>query len=126
MVSALAFAAVLAAAQSPAAGATITVPTIQAPAMKAAPARPGARGATFPLARATPAEVKAWLGEPTVANEEGKGGFWTYRLEDCALMVFFKDEGQGLRVSGVATGPRRRADTAPDAEACITNARKQP
>ncbi len=39
-------------------------------------------------------------------------------------MVFFKDEGQGLRVSGVAAGPRRRAEAAPDAEACIADARK--
>ncbi|OYX35579.1 MAG: hypothetical protein B7Y99_03485 [Caulobacterales bacterium 32-69-10] len=91
-----------------------------APAVKA----PAGRASSFPLARATPAEVKAWLGEPAVANAEGKGAFWTYRLEDCALMVFFKDEGQGLRVSSVATGPRRRAETAPDADACITNARK--
>lgn len=117
---ALAFSLFAAAAQSSANGA----PVIQAPAMKAPAARPGARGSNFPLARATPAEVKAWLGDPAVANEEGKGAFWTYRLEDCALMVFFKDEGQGLRVSGVATGPRRRAETAPDAEACITNAKK--
>ena len=91
-----------------------------APAARAAPAR----APSFPLARATPEEVKAWLGEPTVANEEGKGAFWTYRLEDCALMVFFKDEGSGLKVSGVATGPRRRAETAPDAEACIAGARR--
>lgn len=89
-----------------------------------APPRAPAKAATFPLARATPAEVKAWLGEPAVANEEGKGAFWTYRLEDCALMVFFKDEGAGLKVSGVAAGPRRRTETAPDAEACITNAKR--
>lgn len=99
-------------------------PALKAPAVKAPATRPPVRGGNFPLARATPAEVKAWLGDPAVANEEGKGAFWTYRLEECALMVFFKDEGQGLRVSGVATGPRRRADTAPDADACITNARK--
>jgi hypothetical protein len=91
--------------------------------------KPGARAATkdagsFPLAGQTPDEVKAWLGEPAVANEEGKGAFWTYRLEDCALMVFFKDEGSGLHVTGVGTGPRRRADTAPDAESCIANAKK--
>ena len=80
-------------------------------------------GASFPLARATPAEVKQWLGEPAVANEEGKGALWTYRLQDCALMVFFKDEGTGLKVSGVATGPRRRGQPAPDAESCVAGAR---
>src|SRR3569833_1786027 len=56
--------------------------------------KPGQKGtkdaASFPLAGQTPEEVKAWLGEPAVANEECKGAFWTYRLEDCALMVFFK------------------------------------
>jgi hypothetical protein len=94
--------------------------------LAAAPAKtPPKAGADFPLARATPAEVRAWLGEPAVANEEGKGAFWTYRLEDCALMVFFKDEGKGLRVSGVATGPRRRSEMNPDPEACIANARKE-
>ncbi len=110
---ALVFAVLLA---SPAFAATVATPAGK-------PATAPAKG-NFPLSRATPEEVRAWLGEPVVANEEGKGAFWTYRLEDCALMVFFKDEGQGLRVSGVATGPRRRADTAPDADACITNARK--
>jgi hypothetical protein len=94
------------------------------PAKPPAPKPPAGGAGTFPLARATPAEVKAWLGDPAVANEEGKGAFWTYRLEDCALMVFFKDDGKGLRVSGVAAGPRRRADTAPDADACITDAKR--
>ena len=86
--------------------------------------RPGAKPASFPLAGSTPEEVKAWLGEPAVANEEGQGAFWTYRLEDCALMVFFKDTGAGLHVSGVATGPRKRADVAPDAESCIADAKR--
>ena len=96
---------------------------LAAPVPKAV--RPGAaRPVAFPLAGSTPEEVRAWLGEPAVANEEGKGAFWTYRLEDCALMVFFKDEGSGLRVSGVATGPRRRADVAPTAESCIAAAKK--
>ena len=92
----------------------------------AAPARlEGARGAAHgPLAGSTPDEVKARLGEPAVANEEGKGAFWTYRLEDCALMVFFKDEGAGLKVSGVSAGPRRRADAAPDVDSCIANAKR--
>lgn len=87
---------------------------------------PRARGSSPPLANATPDDVKARLGEPAVANAEGKGAFWTYRLEDCALMVFFKDTGQGLRVSGVQTGPRRRAETPPDAETCIGAAKRTP
>jgi hypothetical protein len=106
-------------AAAPALAAPVDLSRPPAPA-----ARPGVKGSNFPLARATPEEVRAWLGEPAVANEEGKGAFWTYRLEDCALMVFFKDAGSGLRVSGVATGPRRRADIAPDPDTCITNARR--
>ena len=39
-------------------------------------------------------------------------------------MVFFKDTGAGLHVSGVATGPRKRADVAPDAESCIADAKR--
>jgi hypothetical protein len=112
----LSIAFLLLSAETAAAASAARVP----PAAKAAPAR----GPSFPLSRATPEEVTAWLGEPTVASDEGKGAFWTYRLEDCALRVFFKDEGGGLKVSGVATGPRRRADTAPDAEACIANAKR--
>jgi hypothetical protein len=88
-------------------------------------AKPGAKGASYPLARATPTEVRARLGEPAVASEEGKGALWTYRLEGCALMVFFKDEGSGLRVSGVSAGPRKRADPTPDAESCIAGVKKE-
>ena len=106
------------------AGSTPISPAWAAPVPKAV--RPGAKAAAaFPLAGSTPDEVKAWLGDPAVANEEGKGAFWTYRLDDCALMVFFKDTGSGLRVSGVGTGPRKRADTAPDAESCIASAKRQ-
>ena len=104
-----------------------TGPASGAPAAKgdAAADRPAkGRAPSYPLARNTPEEVRAWLGDPAVANEEGKGALWTYRLDDCALMVFFKDEGQGLRVSGVATGPRRRAEEAPSAESCIASAKK--
>jgi hypothetical protein len=97
------------------------VPAAAAAAPAPAPARE-ARAA--PLARATPAEVRARLGEPAVASQEGKGGLWTYRLEDCALMVFFKDEGSGLKVSGVSAGPRRRGDPIPDAESCIAAAKR--
>ena len=95
-----------------------------APAPRDEAAKPARGGPSFPLARDTPEEVRTWLGDPAVANEEGKGALWTYRLDDCALMVFFKDAGSGLRVSGVATGPRRRAEAAPTAESCIAAAKK--
>ncbi len=108
----------------------VTILAAAAPALAAerAAARgrpaPEPGGGTFPLARATPDEVKGWLGEPAVASEEGRGALWTYRLDDCALMIFFRDEGAGLKVSGVATGPRRRGQAAPDAETCVAAAKK--
>ena len=86
----------------------------------AAPSRPAApAAATPPLQAQTPAQVRARLGEPAVASGEGKGAMWTYRLEGCALMVFFKDEGRGLRVSGVTASARRRGEAAPTVETCL-------
>ncbi|MEO6377908.1 MAG: hypothetical protein ABIO37_07795 [Caulobacteraceae bacterium] len=77
--------------------------------------RSGADG----LVNATQAQVKARFGEPDVARAEGAGAFWTYRLTDCALFVFFHKETKGLRVSSVTAGPLRRGDAAPDAGACV-------
>jgi hypothetical protein len=111
--------AALVLALSLAAGSALAAPVPRPPGQAAKPASP-----TVPLAGDTPDEVRAWLGEPAVASGEGKGALWTYRLDDCALMVFFKDQGSGLKVTGVATGPRRRADVAPDAESCIASAKR--
>jgi len=72
---------------------------------------------------ATPLQVIERLGDPAVASREGRGALWTYRLEGCALMVFFKDEGQGLRVSGVTASARRRGEPTPDAAACVAGRR---
>jgi hypothetical protein len=72
-----------------------------------------------PLTAATPLQVRARLGEPAVASQEGKGAMWTYRREGCALMVFFRDDGQGLRVSGLAASGRRRGAAPPTVEACM-------
>ena len=72
-----------------------------------------------PLAGFTTAQVRARLGEPAVASQEGKGALWTYRREGCALMVFFKDAGRGLRVSGVAASGRRRGEAPPSVETCM-------
>src|ERR1041385_8590336 len=73
-------------------------------------ARTGADG----LVNATQAQVKARFGEPDVARAEGSGAFWTYRLPDCALFVFFHKAAKGLRVSSVTAGPRKRGDATPD------------
>ena len=72
------------------------------------------------LVNATQAQVKARFGEPDVARAEGAGAFWTYRLPDCALFVFFHKESKGLRVSSVTAGPLRRGDATPDTGTCVT------
>jgi len=72
------------------------------------------------LSAASEAQVRARLGAPDVARNEGAGAFWTYRLKSCALFVFFHTEdGHGLRVSGAQAGPRRRGQPAPSVEACL-------
>jgi hypothetical protein len=80
-----------------------------------APAPKGLSG----LLHAGPERVKARLGEPAVARAEGRGAFWTYRAPRCALYIFLKDEGAGLKVSGAAAGPRRRGVAYPELDACI-------
>ena len=77
-----------------------------------------------PLANATPAQVTSKLGKPAVASEEGAGAMWTYRFEACALMVFFKDEGRGLRVSGLSVAARRRGEAPPSVERCVDDAKE--
>lgn len=72
------------------------------------------------LTAASEAQVRARLGAPDVARDEGAGAFWTYRLKSCALFVFFRTEdGHGLRMSGAQAGPRRRGQSAPSVEACL-------
>jgi len=94
---------------------------------KAAKAKPAAKTETptprglVGLLHAGPDRVKARLGEPAIARAEGKGAFWTYRAPHCALYVFFKDEGAGLKVSGAAAGPRRHGALYPELEACIAD-----
>jgi hypothetical protein len=63
------------------------------------------------------------LGEPDIARVEGQGALWTYRLPDCALFVFFRGpQGQPLKVSGAASGPRRRGQAPLPVEGCIAQA----
>jgi hypothetical protein len=69
------------------------------------------------------AEVVARLGAPDLSRDEGKGGMWTYRLPDCALFVFFRrSPGEGLKVSGAASGPRMRGRNPPPVNECLTQA----
>ncbi len=94
---------------------------------KAASAKPAAKAeAPTPhglvgLLHAGPDRVKVRLGDPAIARAEGKGAFWTYRAPHCALYVFFKDEGAGLKVSGAAAGPRKHGAPYPELDACIAD-----
>lgn len=96
---------------APAAGAQESAEVEDAPAAVASP-----------LAGLNEAEVRGKLGEPALARAEGAGAFWTYRLPRCALFVYFTDAGQGLRVTGAASGPRRHGDAAPAIDACLAEA----
>ena len=107
---------------------TETPPTTVAPtvtetpaAMAAEPELPtGAEMTLGALRERSEDEVRAKLGEPAVARREEGGAMWTYRLQACALYVYFRAAGrEGLRVSGVATGPRHRGDIAPGVDACL-------
>ena len=68
-------------------------------------------------------EVTARLGAPDLSRAEGKGAMWTYRTPDCALFVFFRRaSGEGLKVSGAASGPRTRGRNPPPVNECLTEA----
>ncbi|HEX8232436.1 MAG TPA: hypothetical protein VF559_03690 [Caulobacteraceae bacterium] len=81
-----------------------------------------ARAQTAPtLASLTGADegvVKGALGVPDIARAEGQGALWTYRFPGCALLVFFRQSGRALRVSG-ASASDRRTGTAVEVNACL-------
>lgn len=83
----------------------------------------GGLGALF---HAAPERVRARLGDPDVSRAEGKGGFWTYRLPHCALFLFFHEGPKGLRVTGAATGPRKRGEPVLSVPACLASAVQLP
>ena len=69
------------------------------------------------------AEARTRLGPPDLARVEGSGAMWTYRLPDCALFVFLRAaDGQPLKVSGAAAGPRRRGQSPPPVNQCLAEA----
>jgi hypothetical protein len=91
---------------------------VAAPAPAPAPAAPTLAS----LMSASDDDVKARLGVPDIAREEGASAMWTYAWPDCALMVFFKSsDGRNLHVSGATAGPRRRNQTAPTVDACLAH-----
>lgn len=98
-------------------------PSAKRSAEATAPEDDGGLGA---LLHASPAEVRARLGDPDVARAEGKGAFWTYRLPHCALFLFFHQGAAGLQVSGAATGPRKRGEPVLTVPACLATAVQLP
>jgi hypothetical protein len=90
------------------------------PPVVAAPAPAPAAPTLATLMSASDEEVKARLGVPDIAREEGVSAMWTYAWPDCALMVFFKSpDGRNLRVSGATAGPRRRNQAPPTVDGCL-------
>lgn len=65
--------------------------------------------------------VKARLGAPLLERAEGAGALWTYRLRDCALLVFLVDQG-GLKVVGAEASPLVRGGPVPAVDACLAGA----
>ena len=100
------------------------------PPPAAPPAHPARPAAAAPppqplqlLLNATEAEARTRLGPPDLSRDEGAGALWTYRLPDCALLVFFRGPEAGpLRVFGANASPRRRGEDAPTVNACIAAA----
>ncbi len=132
LMASLAFGGAVAAKPKPARPAPSHAKVKSAPDENAVPARPSRPSEAAPspplagLLSANEAEARAKLGPPDLARTEGSGAMWTYRLPDCALFVFFKAaEGQSLKVSGVATGPRRRGQPPAPVDACIAQALAQ-
>lgn len=67
------------------------------------------------------ADVRRILGEPRIARREDGGAMWTYQRPTCALFVFFRPSGrEGLRVTGLSSGPLQQGGAAPDVQACLS------
>ena len=68
--------------------------------------------------------LKAAIGQPSLARNEGQGALWTYRLRSCALHVFLaRDAAGALRVKGASAGPLTRGAVTPPVDACVAEAR---
>ena len=77
-----------------------------------------------PLAGATPRQVEAQLGRPAIVRDEGNGALWTYRFQDCALMIGFAGPSSSRRVTDIETGPRQSGQSVLSREACLATARR--
>ena len=88
-------------------------------ALQAAPATPPPTQASL-VGLDEPA-ARTRLGEPDVARREAGGALWTYRKSDCVLFVYLVERpGEGLRITGAASGPRKAGETAPPVDVCLT------
>ncbi len=69
------------------------------------------------------AEARRRLGAPDLERAEGVGALWTYRLDDCALLVFLRrGSGDALKITGAETSPRRRGEARPELAVCLREA----
>ena len=94
-----------------------------APRLEERPVDHAPEGPFHGLLGAGDADARARLGPPDLARVEGAGAMWTYRLPDCALFVFLRAEpGQPLKVSGAASGPRRRGQSQAPVNQCLAEA----
>lgn len=62
-------------------------------------------------------DVAAVLGRPTLVRAERPSEIWQYRVADCVLDVFLRDQGDGLLVDHVEGRDRGGAEV--DAESCM-------
>ncbi len=64
-------------------------------------------------------QVRAVLGEPDVAQTEGDGALWTWRLDACALMIAFRGGTGVYHVTDIMAGPRHRGDAPISPAQCV-------
>jgi len=69
---------------------------------------------------ATPAQVDALLGAPTLTRREGDGEYRRYALQDCTLIVIlYPDETGAARTSHVDAAAQSAGADKPDLGACL-------
>ncbi|MBC7770667.1 MAG: hypothetical protein H7124_17935 [Phycisphaerales bacterium] len=69
------------------------------------------------------AEVERALGAPDIMRREGAGAAWTYRLENCALLLLFSaDPRNEMRLAEVHSSARSPGGAAPSLEQCAAEA----
>lgn len=68
-------------------------------------------------------DIERALGAPDIARQEGAGAAWTYRLENCALLLLFAaDTRNEMRLAEVHPSARRAGAAAPSLDQCAAEA----